>query len=209
MSHEPMAALPFIDEKRIGEVLQWEPLIDAMERAMVSFSAGEVAQPVRQLIPVPGRAAFFAAMPAIGDAMAVKIVSFYPSNAGTEHPTHQAVILVFEKETGAPLAVLDGRLITEMRTAAGSAAAARALAARDAKVLAILGNGVQAEAHAAALPRVRAFDELRLWGRNEERTRACAEKLGARYLGDAQAAVRGADVVVCATAAPRVLSTSR
>ncbi len=201
MSHEPMAALPFIDEARIGEVLQWEPLIDAMERAMVSFSAGEVAQPVRQLIPVPGRAAFFAAMPAIGDAMAVKVVAFYPSNAGTEHPTHQAVILVFDKETGTPLAVLDGRLITEMRTAAGSAAAARALAPGDAKVLAILGNGVQAEAHAAALPRVRAFDELRLWGRNEARARACAEKLGARRVGSAEEAVRGADVVICATAA--------
>ena len=124
MAYQGLDALPFINEARIAEVLEWTPLIDALERAMVDFSAGNVEQPVRQMVPIPGHDAIIAAMPAVGEAMAVKVVTLYHDNAGTDIPTHQAVILVFDKDNGSPLAVLDGRLITEMRTAAGSAAAA-------------------------------------------------------------------------------------
>ncbi len=120
MTDQAMATLPFINEAQIEAVLDWGPLMDALEHAMSDFSAGNVAQPVRQLIPVPGHDAIIAAMPAVGEAMAVKVVTLDHENAGTEVPTHQAVILVFNKDNGSPLAVLDGRLITEMRTAAGS-----------------------------------------------------------------------------------------
>ena len=145
------SSLPYISEEQIRAVLDWGPLIDTLEQAMIAFSAGEVAQPVRQMVPVPGHNAIIAAMPAVGDAMAVKVVTLYHDNAGTELPTHQAVILVFDKSNGSPLAVLDGRLITEMRTAAGSAAAARKLAKQNPDVVTIMGNGVQAFAHAEAL----------------------------------------------------------
>lgn len=193
--------LPYFSEADIAAVLQWGPLIDTTEAAMASFSAGEVAQPVRQMVPVPGHDAIIAAMPAVGEAMAVKVVTLYHGNAGTALPTHQAVILVFDKENGSPLAVMDGRLITEMRTAAGSAAAARKLAVAAPEVVTIMGNGVQARAHAEALAAVRDFTELRLWARNETNGHKAAEEIGAVFVADAERAVRDADIVACTTSA--------
>jgi thiomorpholine-carboxylate dehydrogenase len=201
MTHQAMAALPFIDEAQIAAVLEWGPLMDVLERAMVAFSAGKVAQPVRQFVQVPGHDAIIAAMPAVGEAMAVKVVTLYHENAGTGIPTHQAVILVFDKENGSPLAVLDGRLITEMRTAAGSAAAARKLAVRERAIVTIMGNGVQARAHVAALAEVTEFEELRLWSRDEARGMALAQDVGATQFANAELAVRDADIVACTTSA--------
>ena len=202
-----LETLPFFGEAAVAKVLEWEPLIDAIEQAMISFSAGRVAQPTRQMVPVPGHDAIIAAMPAVGDAMAVKVVTLYHGNAGTGVPTHQAVILVFDRENGTPLAALDGRLITEMRTAAGSAAAARRLAAAAPGAVTIMGSGVQARAHARALAAVRPPGELRLWARSEEAGRAAAEELGAVFVGDAERAVRGADIVACATSATEPILT--
>jgi len=193
--------LPYFSETEIQAVLEWAPLIDTVEAAMTSLSAGNVAQPVRQMVPVPGHDAIIAAMPAVGEAMAVKVVTLYHGNAGTDLPTHQAVILVFDKENGSPLAVLDGRLITEMRTAAGSAAAARKLAVAAPDVVTIMGNGVQALAHADALSAVRDFQELRLWARNEANGRKVADEIGAIFVADAERAVRDADIVACTTSA--------
>jgi len=201
MTSQGLETLPFVSERLIADTLTWQPLIGAMEDAMMAFSAGKVVQPVRQLIPVPGQDAIIAAMPAIGEAMGVKVVTLYHSNAGTDIPTHQAVILLFDKSNGSPIAVLDGRLITEMRTAAGSAAAARKLAAKDTRIVSIMGNGVQARAHAEALAEVRQFDELRLWARNEERGRSVAEQIGATFFPVAEEAVRDADIVACTTGA--------
>lgn len=199
MTDKPMATLPFINEDQIEAVLDWGPLMDTLEHAMSDFSAGNVAQPVRQFVPVPGHDAILAAMPAVGEAMAVKVVTLYHENAGTEVPTHQAVILVFNKDNGSPLAVLDGRLITEMRTAAGSAAAARKLATTDQAVVTIMGNGVQARSHIKALSEVSEFKELRLWSRNKMRGKALAEEVGATYIENAEQAVRDADIVACTT----------
>jgi len=198
---QPLSELPFINEARIAEVLDWPDLIDVLEGAMIAFSAGNVAQPVRQMVDVPGQNAIIAAMPAVGEAMAVKVVTLYHDNAGTDLPTHQAVILVFDVANGSPLAVLDGRLITEMRTAAGSAAAARKLAPRATKVLTVLGSGVQARAHIKALQTVRKFDEVRIWSRNKAHARALATDTGASAFDDPEDAVKGADVVACTTGA--------
>src|SRR5207253_10331908 len=105
-------------------------------------------------------------MPAVAaEAMGLKLVSFYPGNAGTDVPTHMAMILLFRAETGEPLAVMDGRLITEMRTAAVSAAATRYLAAPESRVLTLLGSGVQAQAHLEALSHLHPYDEIRGWSR--------------------------------------------
>ena len=201
MAYRGLETLPFISEAEIARVLEWGPLIDTLEKAMISFSAGEVEQPVRQMVPVPGHDAIIAAMPAVGEAMAVKVVTLYHGNAGTDLPTHQAVILVFDKSNGSPLAVLDGRLITEMRTAAGSAAAARALAPDAPEVTTIMGSGVQARAHVEALAAVRPLGELRLWSRTEATGRPVAEEIGAVYYTDAEAAARGADIIACTTGA--------
>lgn len=201
MASQGLESLPVIGEQQLASLLKWTSLIDAMENALTAFSAGEVAQPVRQFVPVPSRNAMFAAMPAVGAAIAVKIVTLFHDNAEIGLPTHQGVILIFDSENGSPLAVLDGRLITEMRTAAASAAVARKLAPASVNVATIMGSGVQAGAHAEALSEVRDWTELRLWARDEQRGRQLADRIGARFMADAEAAVRDADIVACATAA--------
>ena len=108
------------------------------------------------------------------------------------------MILLFRPDTGEPLAVMDGRLITEMRTAAVSAAVTKYLAAPDARVLALVGSGVQARAHLQALSRVRHLDEIRVWSRTAAHAARFAEQHNARAMSIADA-VRGADVVVTAT----------
>jgi len=182
-------------------VLRWDRLIVAMEKALAEFSAGRVLQPVRSVITIEQEKRYFGIMPAVaGDAMGLKAVTFYPANAGSAVPTHMAMVLLFRPDTGEPLAVMDGRLITEMRTAAVSAAVTNRLASPDSHVLALLGSGVQAKAHLEALARVREFDEVRVWSRTPEHAKRFAEEHGAKAT-DAESAVRGADVVVTATSA--------
>jgi ornithine cyclodeaminase/alanine dehydrogenase-like protein (mu-crystallin family) len=141
-------------------------------------------------------------MPAVyGDVMGAKMVTFYPGNANTERHTHQAVIQLFRSNTGEPLAIMDGRLITEMRTAAVSAVAVDLLARSDAKVLGILGSGVQARSHVQALSRLRKFEEIRVWSRNDANAKRFAEEVGARVT-TAEEAVSEADVVLTLTSSP-------
>ena len=188
-----------LGEADVQAVLTWDRLIPSMEAALAAFSTGRVIQPVRNMITIEEGRRYLGVMPAVADdTMGLKLVSFYPGNAGTAHPTHLAMILLFETDTGEPLAVMDGRLITEMRTAAVSAAVTKRLAAPASRVLALLGSGVQAKAHLEALSQVCRFDEVRVWSRTPEHARRFAAEHGARAL-DAEAAVRGADVVVTAT----------
>ena len=106
----------FLGEAEVKKFLDWKPLIAAMETALIAFSAGRVIQPVRNVLTIEEGKRFLGIMPAVADdAMGLKLVSFYPVNAGTSVPTHMAMILLFRPETGEPLAVMDGRLITEMR----------------------------------------------------------------------------------------------
>ena len=193
--------LPFLDENEVRAHLKWDALIAAMENALIDFSAGRVQQPVRRFLTVDRYEGFFGVMPAVSDTvMGIKLVTFYPNNAARGLPTHLAMIQLFAPETGEALALIDGRLITEMRTAAVSAAATKVLATPDAKVLAILGSGVQARAHVEALGHVRDFDEIRVWGRTRAHAERLASEVGARLMTAADA-VRGADVIVTATAA--------
>jgi thiomorpholine-carboxylate dehydrogenase len=141
-------------------------------------------------------------MPAVyGGMMGAKMVTFYPGNVELQKHTHMAMIQLFRSDTGEPLAVMDGRLITEMRTAAVSAVAVDQLASADAKVLGILGSGVQARSHVRALSRVRRFEEVRVWSRTEENARQFADEVGARVT-TAEEAVSGADVVLTLTSSP-------
>lgn len=188
-----------LNEAAVRAALDWESLIAAMKAALTEFSCGRVLQPVRNMLTIEEGRRYLGIMPAASDrAMGLKLVSFYPCNAGTGIPTHMATILLFRPETGEPLAVMDGRLITEMRTAAVSAAATDQLASPDSHILALLCSGVQAKAHIKALARVRSFDEVRVWSRTPEHAKRFAEEHGAVAM-DAEQAVRGADVVVTAT----------
>jgi ornithine cyclodeaminase/alanine dehydrogenase-like protein (mu-crystallin family) len=195
------AAPVYLDEARIEALLEWDPLIDAMERALVAFSTGGAIQPVRSVLAVEEGRRYFGVMPAVaGDVMGAKLVSFYPVNENAGVPTHHATIVLFDARTGVPTAAMDGRLITEMRTAAVSAAVARRLMPQDSHVLALLGSGVQARAHLRALRRVARFDDVRVWSRTPEHAGRFAREHGARD-ADAAGAVAGADVVVVATSA--------
>ena len=190
--------MQYFDEDKVRHLLPIEELIPAMREALAEFSAGKWQQPVRGVLAQHG--GFFGVMPASGESMGIKMVTFYPKNAGTNLPTHMAVIALFDPETGEPLALMDGRYITEMRTAAVSAVATDALAAREAKVLALLGAGVQAQAHLEMLQRVRRFEEVRIWNHHPEKAQHFAEKHGIKAM-ELEAAVRDADVVVTATSA--------
>jgi ornithine cyclodeaminase/alanine dehydrogenase-like protein (mu-crystallin family) len=204
-----MKAPIFLDEKQVRKHLRMEDLIPAMEKALIDFSAGKVAQPVRQVIPVVPPGGFYGIMPALTpEGLGQKIVTFYPPNADKGIPTHMALIVLNDPQTGAPLAVMDGRLITEMRTAAVSAAATKLLAPKDAKVLAILGSGVQARSHVEALRLVENFEEIRIWSQAKAHAEEFASEIGAKVSrlrvvtacqASAEEAVRGADVVVTVT----------
>src|SRR2546423_971348 len=190
--------MEYFDEEKVRRLLRIEELIPAMRQALGEFSAGKWQQPVRGVLAQRG--GFFGVMPASGESMGIKMVTFYPNNAGTNLPTHMAVIALFDPKNGEPLALMDGRYITEMRTAAVSAVATDALAPRDAKVLALLGAGVQAQAHLEMLPRVRRFEEVRVWNHHPEKAQRFAEEHGIRAM-ELETAVRGADVVVTVTSA--------
>ncbi|HEX4578199.1 MAG TPA: ornithine cyclodeaminase family protein, partial [Edaphobacter sp.] len=120
-----------------------------------------------------------------------------------------AMIHLFRSDTGEPLAVMDGRLITEMRTAAVSAVAVDRLARPEARVLGILGSGVQARSHVQALARVRAFEEIRVWSRTEANARRFADEVGARVTTTAEEAAAGADVVLTLTSSPAPILLGR
>jgi ornithine cyclodeaminase/alanine dehydrogenase-like protein (mu-crystallin family) len=205
----------FISEEKIRAVLTYEALIPAIRQALIDYSAGHVEQPPRSVLRVKDTAGnptgWFAVMPVIArEFMAVKTVTFYPGNAaltGPEtRPTHMATIELLSRSTGEPLAVMDGRLITEMRTAAVSAVAVQALASPDAKMsstLGILGSGVQARAHIEALrltqPSFRDPKNLLIWSRDPQNSAALAAELGATASSIEEAAA--SDVVVTATSA--------
>ncbi len=189
-----------LDATAVSDLLRMEEVIPTMERALADFSSGTVVQPVRTMLPVAEHGGFLGLMPAYtGSALGTKLVAFYPRN--TDVPTHHATILLFKPETGEPLVTMDGRLITEVRTAAVSAVATDHLARSDASVLAIIGSGVQARSHLEALRLVRELREVRVW--SPHRAAAFAEEHSVVAAASAEDAVRGADVVVTATTSPR------
>jgi ornithine cyclodeaminase/alanine dehydrogenase-like protein (mu-crystallin family) len=195
----------WLSESDVHHALSMGELIDAMQNALAAFSTGKVIQPVRSVLEFHPRD-FFALMPACdpeANLMGAKLVTVVPDNASRGLHSHQAIIALFDATTGALLAVTDGRLITESRTAAVSAVSARHLARDDAHVLAIIGTGVQARSHLEALPLVRDFQEVRVWSPNVARVQAFvdAAPCAVRAAASAEDAVRGADVVVLATSA--------
>src|SRR5215472_14900553 len=170
----------FLNEEQVRKHLRMTELIPAMEKALIDFSSGKVTQPVRSIISIDPPGGFLGLMPALTpDGLGLKAVTFYPSNAERGIPTHMAMIFLIDPQTGTPLAIMDGRLITEMRTAAVSAAATKLLASPRAKVLAILGSGVQARSHVEALRIVRPFQEIRVWSPTTEHAKRFSNEIGA------------------------------
>src|SRR5664279_1403459 len=191
----------WMSEADVRAALSMGELIDAMEGALIAFSAGRVVQPVRGVMQI-GERAFFGLMPALDSAsglLGTKLVTVLPANTAKGLPSHQAAIVLFDAASGALLAVADGRYITEARTAAVSAVSARHMARRDASVLAIIGSGVQAHSHLEALPLVRDFREIRVWSPNAARLQQFAAAHNVKVSESAGRAIRDADVIVLAT----------
>jgi alanine dehydrogenase len=190
-----------LSQEEVARLLDIDELLDALERAFVELSAGRASVPPR--IAAFSEKGLLGAMPGYVDGvLAAKLVTLFPDH----EPSHQALIAVFDAETGEPSAVMDGTHITAMRTGGGSAVSTRALAREDAKVLAILGAGVQGRSHLDAVGRVRDFEEVRIASRNPEHTRAFAAESGATAFETFEEAVRGADVVcACTSSAEPIL----
>lgn len=200
-----------LSQAEVRDLLDPRRLIDALAAAMADLSRGAASMPARIAVRVAERDGILAAMPAYlpsTRALASKLVSLFPHNAGLSLPTHQAVIVVFDAATGSPLALLDGEYITALRTAAGSALATRLLARDDVAVLAVLGTGVQARAHLRALPLVRSFSLVRLAGRNRPSAEQLAAEVGPQIgtpvtvMNSFQEALAEADVVCACTHSP-------
>jgi ornithine cyclodeaminase len=199
-----------LSEADVRIVLPMDDLIDAMGTALAQFSTGGVQQPLRTVLTVGSGHAFVGVMPALlgqPAALGAKLVTVFGGNEALGLPTHLATILLLDPATGELLAIMDGRYITEARTAAVSAVSARLLAREDAGTLAILGAGVQARSHLEALARVRPLREVRVWsrtaGRRDAFVREMTPRAGVRVAAAATAreAVEGADLVALVSAA--------
>jgi len=203
----------YIPEQEVRALLTYDALIPAIRQALIDYSAGLVIQPPRSILRAGNaegeRNGWFAVMPVIaGDAMGVKTVTFLPGNTESGLPTHMAMIELLSRSTGQPLAVMDGRLITEMRTAAVSAVALDALAPPDAASLGILGSGVQARSHLTALRKARpALNDIRIWSRDPAHANRLAAEAGARAVPIEEAAA--ADVVLTVTSSPQPVLQGR
>ena len=198
-----------LSETDVRHLLSMDDLIQSMESALSEFSSGRTLQPLRTVLEVGPSHAFFGVMPAFmpaSGALGTKLVTVFGSNADIGLPSHLATILLMDSTTGELLSVMDGRYITEARTAAVSAVSARLLAREDAGVLAVLGSGVQARSHVRAFSHVRALRDVRVWSPNETNRRTFAEEMHREIaapispVASVRDAVDGADLVVVATA---------
>ena len=190
----------------VEALLDLDALVDALAEAFVDLSGGRVSMPQR--VAAFSGHGLLGVMPAYlpsANLLETKLVTLFERNAGTELPTHQAAIAVFDPQRGALTALMDGTYITATRTAAGSALSTRLLARDDARVLAICGTGVQARTHARAVARVRAIEEIRIAGRDRAKADALAADVGGNAVDSFEAAVRGADVVCATTHSPEAV----
>jgi ornithine cyclodeaminase len=185
-----------LTRRDVEALLDLDALVGALARAHEELSSGSTSMPPR--IAAMTEQGLLGAMPAYlpSAGLGCKLVTLFPGNS--DRPSHQAAIVLFDPENGTPIALMDGTYITATRTAAAAALAARLLARADARILAILGTGVQARTHARAFAPVRDWAEVRVAGRDPEKTAALAAELGARATSF-EDAVRGADVVAAAT----------
>lgn len=195
-----MGSVRLLARADVERLLDVDALIDALADAFRKLSAGETSVPPR--IATANADGLLAAMPGYvpGAGMLVKLVSVFPGNHDRGLPSHQALITLFDETDGRPLAVMDGTAITALRTGATSALSVRLLARPDARVLAVLGAGVQGRSHLMAVPRVKQFAEIRLASRVREHAQALAGDFPqARVVDSFEEAVAGADVVCCCT----------
>ena len=189
-----------LSEEDVVELLDMEGCIGAMEAALTALERGEVIFPLRPMLKPPGENHLLGLMPAHRGGeqplYSLKTVAVMPDNPARGLDAHQGTVTLFDGDTGQTLAIMNASPVTAIRTAAVTAVAARRLAREDAKVLAIVGAGVQARSHLQALP---GFAEVRIASRSHDPAEALAGEFGASVAGSIEEAVRDADVVVLTT----------
>lgn len=222
------AAIPYLDATLVERLLQPQALLNKLAMALQEFSrrSGGVIQPVRTTVPVAQHRGFMGVMPGLlcaegEETLGLKVVTWYAEVPPPAH-SHHAVITLFDPPTGAPLVIMDGSVITAHRTAAASALATDLLAAKESRVLALIGAGVQARSHARYLSLVREFREIRVWSRHPEHAAACVADIRAAktphggevpvevsVASSVEAAVRDADVVCTLSGATQPICLGR
>lgn len=200
-----------INGMEVAALLPMSDAIEVMADALQTLARGDAILPLRPVMWLPDRIGALGMMPAyLGgepSIMGLKVVSVFPGNRDTPYDSHQGAVMLFETNHGRPLAIIDASAITAIRTAAVTGVATRALAREDAGDLAILGSGVQAQTHLAAMLNVRPIRRIRVWSRTEENAREFAARESERHTVEievvetAQGAVDGADLICTVTSA--------
>lgn len=197
-----------INGRETAEILSMQACMGVMQDVLAALSAGDAIQSLRQVMPLMG-GNLFGLMPGYlrqEAAAGAKLISVFPHNHDRGLPSHQGAVALFDAETGRLNAIVDGRSITAIRTAAVSAVATRLLAREDAGVLAILGTGEQAASHLGAMLLVRSIREVRVWGRTPDKAQRFAAEMAAKYgvevtaAATAREAVQAADIICTVTA---------
>jgi ornithine cyclodeaminase len=198
-----------LDSSQISELLRMEDCIDLMAGALTALARGEVFQPLRTITRPPDARGLLALMPAYrageDGAFGLKAICVFPGNPAQGKDAHQGAVMLFSRETGELLALMNASEITAIRTAAVSAVATRLLAREDAENLAIIGAGVQARTHLAALACVRSIKRARVACRNIEHAQRLADEMRSQVsfpiepVPTNEEAVRDADLIVTAT----------
>ncbi|MGH3092044.1 MAG: ornithine cyclodeaminase family protein [Gaiellaceae bacterium] len=189
-----------LSEADVRRLLPMGECIEVMAEALTALERGNMSMPLRSVFRPPDAGSLMGLMPAhrVDAAYGLKAICIFPGNPARGLDAHQGAVLLFDGETGELRAAMNASAITEVRTAAVSGVATLLLARDDARELAILGAGVQARAHVAAMGAVREFERVRVWSRTPEHAQALAEDVGAEAVASAEEALAGADVV-CAT----------
>ncbi|MCC2981401.1 ornithine cyclodeaminase family protein [Sphingomonas sp. IC4-52] len=192
----------FIDAGEVARRLTYEAAVPLVRQAMIALAQGRTRQLLRGIIDLDGGNAF-GVMPGAMDqgSFGAKLVSVFPGNVTRGGMSHQGLIVMFDPETGAPVAVVDAGEVTAIRTAAASAAATQALALGDANHLAVLGTGEQARRHILAIRAIRPLQRVTIWGRDAARAAALAEELGCETAPSPCEAVADAAIICTVTAA--------
>jgi alanine dehydrogenase len=199
-----------LSEKQVESLIDIDELIAALERAHIQYSTGKAVMPVRLVVPLPKIDGRITSMPGFLDedqALGMKVVTYFHNNPKQNLPSILATIMLFSPESGKMIAVMDGSYITAIRTACASAMASKVLSSPTASALGVLGAGVQAKAHIAALSQVRKIRSIKIYspsGTSASRIKQEVElQLGTaiEVASSAEDAVRGADLIVTATTA--------
>lgn len=197
-----------VNQAQVRELLPMGECIDVMDEVLRDLSEGGCILPLRQIMWLKQKTGALGMMPSYwkrADVIGLKAVTFFPANEGTELDSHQGAVLLYDGKRGTLQAMIDATAITAIRTAAVSGVATRALARDDAKMLAIIGSGVQASTHLDAMLQSRSISRVRVFSKTLEQAAAFADREGAKHgiaiesVSSAQDAVANADIICTAT----------